>query len=105
MLGDFQLGQVFNGLCVDGASYTAYDYDEGEKVPLLWGEEGLWGCIFINFAGGGGLKESIIAVYINSKFCILVLALGVNGDLAFGGMPIRHRVSRCRRARQLHFGR
>lgn len=65
---------MLNGWCVDGASYTTYDYDEGEKVPPLLGEEGLWGYVFIKFAGGGGLMESIIAVY---KFQVLYFGVGV----------------------------
>jgi len=42
---------------------------------------------------------------VNSNICNLMLGLGVNGGLAYDGMPIRHRMYECRQVGQLHFDR
>lgn len=42
--------------------------------------------------------------YVNSEICTLVLGLGVNRGLTFGGTPIRHRMSGHRWDGRLHFG-
>jgi hypothetical protein len=42
--------------------------------------------------------------YVNSKICTLVLGLGVNMGLTFGGTPITHRMSGHRWDGRLHFG-
>ena len=42
-MGDFKFNEMFNGWCVDGASYRSCDYDVGggEDCPTLLGEERL----------------------------------------------------------------
>lgn len=42
--------------------------------------------------------------YVNSKICTLVLGMGVNMVFAFGGTPVRHRMSEHGWDGHLHFG-
>lgn len=66
---------MFNDWCVDGASYTACDYDEGEKVPPCWVRRGC-GVAYLSSLRVVVASWNLSLQCINSKFCILVLGFG-----------------------------
>ena len=79
-----------------GASYTGYDDGGGGgMIQPCWEKRGcniaylfsLWLVVVVG-------KQVLQCV--NSRICIVVFGLGLNGGLMFGGTPIRHSMFKCR---------
>ena len=68
---------MFNGLRVDGAFYTAYDNDEGEKVLPLLVRRGCW-VVYLSslWVRVVAASRNLSLQYVDSKICILVLGFG-----------------------------